>query len=59
MRNISELEEKARATEIVKTGIAFDISKDKIIDRLQERLGFSKEEALENFEMYKEKKSNN
>ena len=25
MRNISELEEKARAAEIVKTGIAFDV----------------------------------
>lgn len=45
--------EKSRIEELIKTGIAFGVSKDKIINRLQEHLNLSKDDAMEKYELYK------
>ena len=45
--------EKRLIEELIKTGIAFGASKDKIINRLQEHLNLSKDDALEKYELYK------
>ena len=46
---VEEYTEKRLIEEIIKTGIAFGVSKDKIINRLQEHLNLSKDDALEKY----------